>query len=207
MKLILLGAPGCGKGTQAIKIVDKYNIPHISTGDIFRMNIKENTPLGIKVKEVMDSGNLCPDDLTIEIVKDRLSKKDCESGYLLDGFPRDLTQAIALDSFNAPDAVIEIRVDFDKIEHRITGRRSCSVCGASYHVDFIGNVDKCPNCGGLLITRKDDNADTVKERLQVYKEQTQPLVEYYDKQGKLKVINGDCSIDQVFEQIEKVLSK
>ena len=207
MKLILLGAPGSGKGTQAVNIAEKYNLPHVSTGDLFRENIKNETPLGLKVKEVMDSGNLCPDNLTVELVKDRLSKADCENGYLLDGFPRNLYQAGELDEFNAPDKVINLVVDLGKIEHRITGRRSCPKCGSSFHVDFIGNVENCPECGEKLTIRKDDNPETVKERLSVYKAQTEPLIEYYGKQGKILDVNGDQPIDKVFEDIVKVLGQ
>lgn len=207
MKLILLGAPGSGKGTQAAYISDKYDLPHISTGDLFRENIKNETPLGIKVKEVMDTGNLCPDGLTVELVKDRLGNDDCANGYLLDGFPRNLFQAAELDGFNAPDKVINLVVDLGKIEHRITGRRNCPKCGGSYHVDFIGNVSYCPDCGAKLAIRKDDNPQTVKERLQVYKEQTAPLIEYYEKQGKLLNVNGDQPIEKVFEDIVKVLGQ
>ena len=205
MKLILLGAPGSGKGTQAAYITDKYDLPHISTGDIFRENIKNRTPLGVKVKEVMDSGNLCPDDLTVELVKDRLSKPDCEKGCLLDGFPRNINQAQALDKFSAPDKVINIHVDLEKIEHRLVGRRCCLACSGSFHVDFIGDAKKCPVCGGELVIRKDDNVETVKERLAVYSEQTAPLIDYYQKQGKLITIDGDKSITEVFEEIVKVL--
>lgn len=205
MRLILLGAPGSGKGTQAAYITEKYDLPHFSTGDIFRENIKAQTPLGIKVKEVMDNGNLCPDDLTIEIVKERLEKPDCEKGYLLDGFPRNIVQAKALDQFAKPDKVINIDVNLSKIEHRIVGRRNCPKCNGSFHVDFIGNIKVCPVCGGELIVRKDDNVDTVKERLSVYSSQTAPLIDYYNAQGKLISIDGDKSIDEVFDQIVKVL--
>ena len=205
MRLILLGAPGSGKGTQAAYIAKKYDLPHISTGDIFRENIKNQTPLGLKVKEIMDSGNLCPDDLTVEIVKDRLSKPDCEKGYLLDGFPRDIHQAKALDEFAPPSCVIELDVDLNRIERRITGRRSCPKCNSSFHTDYIGKTDKCPNCGEKLITREDDNIETVKERLAVYVKLTEPLVDYYSKQGKLVVIDGNHSIEDVFVEIVKVL--
>ena len=205
MKLILLGAPGCGKGTQAGYISKKYDLPHVSTGDIFRENIKNMTPIGVKVKAVMDTGNLCPDDLTVEIVKDRLEKPDCNNGYLLDGFPRNLFQAEQLDKFNTPDKVINIEVNFDKIEKRITGRRSCDSCKGSFHIDFIGDTDCCPDCGAKLIIRKDDNVETVKERLEVYKHQTEPLVEFYTKQNKILNIDGDASIDDVFKQIVKAL--
>lgn len=205
MKLILLGAPGSGKGTQAAYIAQKYDLPHISTGDIFRENIKNKTPLGLKVKSVMDSGNLCPDDLTVELVKDRLSKPDCQKGYLLDGFPRNTFQAIELDKFSVPSCVIEIDVDLNKIERRITGRRSCPKCNGSFHIDFIGNTDKCPDCGETLVIRKDDNAETVKERLAVYANQTEPLINFYREQGKLVVIDGNRSIEEVFSEIVKVL--
>jgi adenylate kinase len=205
MKLILLGAPGSGKGTQAAYIAHKYDLPHISTGDIFRENMKNKTPLGLKIKETMDSGNLCPDDLTVALVKDRLSNPDCQKGYLLDGFPRDLYQAKELDKFAPPSCVIELSVDLNKIEKRITGRRSCPNCNGSFHIDFIGNTDKCPECGEKLVTRKDDTVETVKERLSVYAKQTEPLVDYYKKQGKLVEIDGNCSIEEVFSQIVKVL--
>lgn len=207
MKLILLGAPGSGKGTQAAYIAQKYDLPHISTGDIFRENIKNETPLGLKVKAVMDTGNLCPDDLTVELVKDRLSKSDCDKGYLLDGFPRDLVQAKALDEFSAPDIVIDLNVDLDKIERRITGRRSCPKCNGSFHIDFIGDTETCPDCGAKLVVRKDDNPETVKSRLAVYSKQTEPLISYYKNQGKLAVVDGNCSIDEVFAEIVKVLGK
>ena len=205
MKLILLGAPGSGKGTQAAYISDKYDLPHISTGDIFRENIKNQTPLGLKVKAIMDGGNFCPDDVTIDLVKDRLSKPDCEKGYLLDGFPRNLLQASALDNFCAPDLVIDLEIDLKKIEHRITGRRSCPKCGNSFHVDFIGDTKVCPDCGETLVVRKDDTVEVVKERLRVYEEQTAPLIDFYKKQGKLVSIDGEKSIEEVFEQIIKVL--
>ena len=205
MKLILLGAPGSGKGTQAAYISDKYDLPHISTGDLFRENIKNETPLGLKVKAIMDTGNLCPDDLTVAMVKERLEKEDCNKGYLLDGFPRDIPQAKALDEFSAPDKVININVDLAKIEHRITGRRSCPNCGGSFHVDFIGDVKKCPECGSELIIRKDDNPETVKERLEVYQTRTAPLIKYYGEQCKILNVNGDLTIDEVFKEIVKAL--
>ncbi len=207
MKIVLLGAPGSGKGTQASYIMQKYNLPHISTGDIFRDNIKNGTPLGEQVKYIMNTGMLCPDDLTIEMVKDRLRKADCENGYLLDGFPRNLFQATSLNNFDAPDVVINIEIDLNKIKHRITGRRSCPKCGASYHIDHIGDVRECPKCQGPLITRKDDNPETVKERLAVYEQQTKPLIDYYQGQGKLVNVNGDQDIELVFADIVKVLEK
>ena len=205
MKIVLLGAPGCGKGTQAAKICEKYNIPHISTGDIFRENIKNQTPLGIKVKTIMDNGELCPDDVTCELVKDRLAQQDCQNGYLLDGFPRNLFQANALQDFAKPDVVIDINVDLAKIERRLIGRRSCPKCNGSFHIDFIGDTKVCPTCGGELIIRKDDNVETVKERLSVYHNQTAPLIEYYKNQKILFEINGDQKIEDVFSEITKVL--
>ncbi len=207
MKLILLGAPGSGKGTQAAYIAQKYDLPHISTGDIFRENIKNETPLGLKVKAIMDGGNLCPDDLTVELVKDRLKKSDCKKGYLLDGFPRNLVQAQALDEFSSPDLVIDINVDLNNIERRITGRRSCPKCNGSFHIDFIGGTDICPDCGEKLFIRKDDNPETVKSRLAVYAMQTEPLINYYNNQEKLAVVDGNGSIDEVFGEIVKVLGK
>lgn len=205
MKIVLLGAPGSGKGTQAKNIATKYGLTHISTGDIFRENIKAGTPLGLKVKEIIDKGNLCPDELTIELVKDRLSKPDCANGYLLDGFPRNIPQAEALDTFASPDTIINLDVDLTKLEARITGRRSCPDCGGSFHVSVIGDVKTCPTCGGTLVTRKDDTPETVKERLNVYKAQTEPLIDYYGKDGKVKNVNGNLSIEQVFEEVVKVL--
>ncbi|MDY6023921.1 MAG: adenylate kinase [Candidatus Borkfalkiaceae bacterium] len=205
MKIILLGAPGSGKGTQAAHIAEKCSVPHISTGDIFRENIKNKTPLGIKVKEIIDNGNFCPDDLTCELVKNRLSENDCENGYLLDGFPRNLYQAKALDEFSSPDMVIELKVDLDRIERRITGRRNCSKCGASFHTDFIGERKTCEKCGGELSIRKDDTPETVRTRLKVYAEQTEPLVEYYYKQNKLFVVDGNGDIESVKKDIFKAL--
>lgn len=206
MKLVLLGAPGSGKGTQAAYITAKYNLPHISTGDIFRENIKERTSLGVKIKKLIDAGKFCPDDLTVEVVKERLSKPDCENGYLLDGFPRNIFQAQALDEFDEPDKIIEIDVDLSKIEKRITGRRSCLKCGGSYHVDFLENKEICPACGEKLVVRKDDTPEVVKNRLEIYSGQTQPLIDYYAKQGKLLKVDGNQSIESVFEEIVKVLN-
>lgn len=205
MKIILFGAPGSGKGTQAALISKKYNLPHISTGDIFRENIKNSTPLGLKVKAILDAGHFCPDDITVELVKDRLSKEDCKDGYLLDGFPRDMEQAEALEKFSTPDAVLNLVVNLDKIEKRITGRRNCCACKGSFNVEFIGDTNVCPTCGGKLIRRDDDNPETVKERLAVYKEKTEPLVSYYQKQGKLINVDGDKSVEDVFAEIQRVL--
>lgn len=205
MKIVLLGAPGSGKGTQASLISERYGLPHISTGDIFRENISKGTPIGLKIKSIIDGGDLAPDELTISIVKDRLSKPDCKNGYLLDGFPRNITQAEALETFGAPTAVVNIDIPLGKLERRLTGRRSCESCKSSFHVDFIGDTDVCPECGGKLYVRKDDNAEAVKERFTVYANQTEPLISYYKKKNVLKNVDGDKPINEVFEEITKVL--
>ena len=193
MKLILLGAPGAGKGTQAKKIAAKYGIPHISTGDIFRANIKGGTELGMKAKSYMDQGQLVPDDVTIGMLLDRIAEADCENGYVLDGFPRTIPQAEALDASGVViDRVIDIEVPDEKIVTRMSGRRVCEKCGSSYHLLYKKPAVEgvCTNCGGTLVQRKDDHPDTVKDRLRVYHEQTEPLKEYYEKQGKLHIVEG-----------------
>lgn len=212
MKIILLGPPGAGKGTQAKSISEAYKIPHISTGDIFRKNISEKTPLGVEAKGYMDRGQLVPDELTIDLVNDRLQKEDCKNGFLLDGFPRTVKQAEALDNFlkkngNSIDAALLIDVPFSFILERMTGRRVCNDCGASYHIkNNPPKVEgKCDLCGGSLIQRKDDCAETVNERLDVYKKQTQPLVEYYNNSNILKTVDGARNIDQVFDDICSLL--
>ena len=202
MNVILLGAPGAGKGTQATKLVEKYDIPHISTGDIFRANIKGQTPIGVVAKSYIDKGQLVPDEVTVEIVKNRLNEEDClTKGYLLDGFPRNTFQAEELDKFSNVEKVVNISVDLSKLLKRITGRRVCSKCGESYHVDFLNGKTDCARCGGELIQRADDNEETVGKRLAVYSEQTKPLIEYYEKAGKLITVDGDKSIDAVFAEI------
>ena len=205
MKIVLLGAPGCGKGTQAAYMSKHYNLPHISTGDIFREIIHSNTPLGNKIKAIIDNGNLCPDELTIQIVSERLGRPDCKKGYLLDGFPRDISQAQALDKISSPEIVLNIDVALDKIEKRIIGRRTCPSCGGTFHIDFIGDRKECPTCGHELVTRKDDTVEVIEERLKVYSERTKPLIDYYKAQGKLKTVDGDKPIEEVFEEIKKVL--
>lgn len=214
MKVILLGPPGAGKGTQAKQISNKYNIPHISTGDIFRKNISQKTALGIKAKQYLDSGLLVPDELTINIVKDRLEQEDCNNGFLLDGFPRTVQQAEALDSFLAGkndkiDTALLIDVPKKSILERMTGRRVCPSCGASYHVVYNPTkVDgKCDVCGSAVIQRKDDTEETVKERLDVYEKQTEPLVEYYKSRNVLSAVDGSKNIDVVFEDIIHILGK
>ena len=207
MKIVIVGAPGSGKGTQAVNIVKKYNLAHISTGDIFRENIANKTPIGLEVQKIIDGGNLCPDSLTIELVRERLSRPDCANGFLLDGFPRNVEQAKALDSFASPDKLVELDIDFKKIEHRITGRRCCKNCSESFHLDNIGDIKQCPSCGGELFIRKDDTAETIKTRLDVYVRQTLPVIDYYEKQGKNVLINADQSVEKVFEDIVKALDK
>ncbi|MCS5695839.1 MULTISPECIES: adenylate kinase [Desulfofundulus] len=208
MKLLIMGPPGAGKGTQAEMLVKELNITHISTGDMFRAAIKEGTVMGKKAKEYMDKGELVPDEVVVGMVKDRLQKPDCEKGFLLDGFPRTLAQAQALDEtlqdMNIQlDAVINIAVPRDKLMARLTGRRVCRNCGASYHILFNPpKVEgKCNNCGGELYQRSDDNEEAVANRLDVYEAQTQPLIDYYAGKGLLKNINGDQEIKKVLEDI------
>ena len=212
MKIILLGPPGAGKGTQAKSISKEYNIPHISTGDIFRKNISGKTPLGLEAKGYMDSGKLVPDELTINLVKDRLTHEDCKNGFMLDGFPRTVKQAEALDAFLKErnidiDAALLIDAPKDLIIERMTGRRVCSHCGETYHVTNIPPKveDVCDLCGSALIQRKDDNLETVIERLEVYDKQTQPLVEYYKVRGKLMSVDGSKEQHEVFKDIRDLL--
>ncbi|WP_017754843.1 adenylate kinase [Calidifontibacillus oryziterrae] len=212
MKLVLMGLPGAGKGTQAERIVEKYGIPHISTGDMFRAAIKEGTELGLKAKSYMDQGALVPDEVTIGIVRERLGKDDCSKGFLLDGFPRTVPQAEALevlltDLDRQIDYVIYVEVDQSKLMERLTGRRICKDCGATYHMVFNPpSVEgKCDKCGGELYQRADDNAETVENRLEVNMKQTQPLLDFYSEKGYLRSINGDQDIEVVFAEIDKLL--
>ena len=205
MKIILLGAPGSGKGTQAALLSEQLKLAHISTGDIFRDNIRRKTEIGLKIKAIIDGGDLCPDELTIEIVRQRLAEADCKNGYLLDGFPRNIAQAKALDESDAPDKVIELYVPLQKIEKRITGRRLCSKCESSFNTSVIGDRKDCPKCGGELYIRGDDNVKSVRERLAVYESQTAPLIEYYKRQGKLFTVPADLPIEEVFANVLKVI--
>lgn len=205
MNIILLGAPGAGKGTQATKISEKYRLPHISTGDIFRDNIKRQTPVGLLAKSYTDNGKLVPDEVTCEIVKGRLEADDCKNGYLLDGFPRNLFQAETLESFSKADAVLNIDVDLSLLMARLCGRRVCKDCGESYHVDFLGGKTVCERCDGELYQRKDDNEETVGNRLKVYSEQTAPLIAYYSERNVLLNIDGVGAIDEVFARIVAAL--
>ena len=199
MKLVLLGAPGAGKGTQASKLADRYCIPHISTGDIFRANLKAETPLGLEAKKYMDQGLLVPDELTVDLVLDRLQKEDCAEGYILDGFPRTLVQAAALDKNETIDAAVDIEVVDEQIVARMAGRRVCPSCGEPYHTETKKPAveGKCDRCGASLIIRADDEPETVLKRLTVYHEQTAPLVDYYCSTGKLVSVNGMQSVDEV----------
>ena len=193
MKIILLGAPGAGKGTQAEAICKHLSIPQISTGNIIREALKSGTAMGLKAKEFIEAGKLVPDDVVIGIIQDRLAQPDCQHGFILDGFPRTIPQAEALDRMGVViDRVIDIEVDDDVIAQRVSGRRVCQGCGASYHVDYKQPAQEgvCDRCGDTLVQRKDDHPDTVKERLQVYHEQTEPLKHYYSQQGKLYVVEG-----------------
>ena len=203
MKLILLGAPGAGKGTQATRLAEHYSIPHISTGDIFRANLKAETPLGLKAKEYMDKGLLVPDELTVDLVMDRIAQEDCVNGYILDGFPRTLNQAAALDEKVAIDAAVDVEVPDEDIVKRMAGRRVCPSCGEPYHTEW--KVPKkegiCDRCGAELIIRKDDEPETVLKRLTVYHDQTQPLIDHYGKQDKLVAVDDTLSVEEVTNAI------
>ena len=212
MKIIMLGAPGAGKGTQAKKIAEKYGIPHISTGDIFRANIKNQTELGMKAKSYMDQGALVPDELTLELIMDRFTNDDCKNGYVLDGFPRTIPQAEALtkalaDKQDTVDYAINVDVPDEAIVTRMSGRRACLACGGTYHIKF--NPTKvegiCDACGGELVLRNDDKPETVQKRLDVYHEQTQPLIDYYQTQNILKEVDGTLPLDEVFQAIIAIL--
>lgn len=214
MNIILLGPPGAGKGTQAKQISNKYNIPHISTGDIFRKNISEKTELGVKAQGYINKGLLVPDELTIDIVKDRLNNDDCKNGFLLDGFPRTVKQAEALDLFlgdkgHKIDCALLIKVPESSILERMTGRRTCLKCGASYHIKFNPPkiAGKCDICGSDIIQRKDDSEETVQERIDVYNRQTEPLIDYYTSIKILCAVDGTQDIDVVFENICDILGR
>lgn len=212
MKIIMLGAPGAGKGTQAKKIAAKYEIPHISTGDIFRANIKGGTELGMKAKTFMDQGMLVPDEITIGMLMDRIHEDDCANGYVLDGFPRTIPQAESLAKAlgaagEAIDFAVNVDVPDDNIVSRMGGRRACVACGATYHVQFNAPKQEgiCDSCGEKLILRDDDKPETVQKRLNVYHEQTQPLIDYYKKAGVLKEVDGTKNMEEVFKDIVSIL--
>ena len=201
MNIILLGAPGAGKGTQASRIADSYNLPHISTGDIFRENIKNQTPIGLLAKTYIDDGKLVPDAETCDIVEERLSRDDCKNGYLLDGFPRTVVQAEVLDKMETIDLVINLDVDFSLLMDRLCGRRVCKDCGESYHISRLNGGTHCLRCGGELYQRKDDNPETVEKRIRVYNAQTAPLIEYYEKKGLLFNVKSNTTPEDVFEKV------
>lgn len=212
LNILLLGAPGAGKGTQAQMIKEKYHIPHISTGDMFREAIRNKTPVGLLADSYISKGNLVPDDVTIALVKERLSQDDCANGYLLDGFPRTIVQAEALaqlsSEINRPiDLVINVDVDESKLIDRISGRRMCKGCGASYHIKNLPPKVEgvCDVCGGELYIRKDDNVDALKVRLENYHDQTQPLIDFYANCGLIATVNGDSSLENVFKAITDVI--
>ena len=212
MRIIMLGAPGAGKGTQAKKIAEKYGIPHISTGDIFRANIKNGTELGKKAKTYMDQGLLVPDELVVDLVVDRVNQDDCTNGYVLDGFPRTIPQAEALTEAlekmgQKVDFAIDVNVPDENIVKRMGGRRACVTCGATYHMVYAPTKKEgiCDTCGGELILRDDDKPETVQKRLNVYHDQTQPLIDYYTNQGILRTVDGTVDIDDVFRAITEFL--
>lgn len=214
MKVVMLGAPGAGKGTQAKKIAAKYNIPHISTGDIFRANIKKGTELGKKAKTYMDQGLLVPDELVVDLVVDRVNQEDCADGYVLDGFPRTIPQAEALTKALAGqgqklDYAIDVDVPDENIVRRMSGRRACVGCGATYHLEYAPTKKEgiCDVCGGELILRDDDKPETVEKRLGVYHEQTQPLIDYYTNAGILKRVDGTVDIEEVFQAVVQILGE
>ena len=214
MRLIMLGAPGAGKGTQAAKVAEAYGIPHISTGDIFRANIKGGTALGKKAKEFMDAGKLVPDELVCDLVADRIAREDCQKGYVLDGFPRTIPQAEALEKAAADlgtriDYAVDIEVPDDAIVERMSGRRACLKCGATYHVLYNPPKEEgiCDVCGSELVQRADDKPETVKTRLSVYHEQTQPLIDFYQGKGVLATVDGTLPMDEVFAAIRDRLGE
>ena len=212
MKIVMLGAPGAGKGTQADKIAEKYNIPHISTGDIFRSNIKAGTELGKKAKSFIDQGLLVPDEVTIGMLLDRIHEADCENGYILDGFPRTIPQAESLtaaleENGEAIDFALDVEVPDANIVNRMAGRRACLKCGATYHTEFAAPKKEgiCDKCGSELVLLDDDKPETVQKRLEVYHEQTHPLIDYYKKKGVLHAIDGTLSMETVFKNIVDIL--
>ena len=212
MKIIMLGAPGAGKGTQAKMIADKYGVPHVSTGDIFRANIKNGTELGMEAKKYMDQGLLVPDELTVRILLDRVAQDDCKNGYVLDGFPRTIPQAEVLDSELTKlgdhfDYAINVDVPDENIVKRMSGRRACLTCGATYHIEHVPPKKEgiCDVCGSELVLRDDDKPETVKNRLNVYHEQTQPLIDFYTEKGVLKTVDGTVPMEEVFAAITAIL--
>lgn len=209
MKLIFLGPPGAGKGTQAAGVSAHLRVPHISTGDMFRSAIRNATPVGLEAKKYLDAGELVPDSVVIDMVRERLSMADCQDGYLLDGFPRTVDQAVALDEISAPDAVVDIQVLDERLMDRLTGRRICEKCSGTFHISKLADEHSCPVCGGAVYQRDDDQPETISVRLRAYHEQTEPLIGYYSGQdqksrpgeNRLKIVNGDLKPEDVFRAI------
>ena len=206
MKLIFLGPPGAGKGTQATGVSTSMGVPHISTGDMFRAAIKNNTPTGIEAKRYMDAGQLVPDAVVIAMVRERVAMDDCKNGFLLDGFPRTVEQAEALDTFASPDAVVDIDVPDEKLLDRLTGRRVCPKCQGTYHITKLADEKVCPVCESELIQRDDDKPETIKTRLNAYHTQTAPLIGYYEEGGKLRKVDGDRKPEDVLKNILEALA-
>ncbi|MGI6172692.1 MAG: adenylate kinase [Christensenellales bacterium] len=207
MKLVFLGPPGAGKGTQAGNIAKALGIPHISTGDMFRAAIKNETPIGLRVKRYLDRGALVPDEVTCEMVQERVSLPDCAGGYLLDGFPRDLLQAEALEEFAAPDCVVNIAVTDEALLNRLTGRRVCRKCSGTFHITNLNGAAQCPDCGGELYHRDDDKPETIQNRLNVYHAQTEPLIDFYGGKGVLETVDGAQPPDAVGKDILAALAR
>ncbi|MGN1099156.1 MAG: adenylate kinase [Christensenellales bacterium] len=206
MNIVLLGAPGAGKGSQAVKIKDEYGIPHISTGDILRENIRKGTELGRQAKSIIDDGGLVSDDIMVEIVRERLSEPDCKKGYILDGFPRTIPQAEELGKFARIEYVFDFEIEFDALSERLGGRRMC-VCGETYHISRLNGKNTCAKCGKELYLRDDDKPEAIKKRLAAYREQTEPLIDYYKSKGVLWVLDGKKDIPDLFEDIRGILDK
>ena len=207
MNLIFLGPPGAGKGTQAVRVCEQLGIPQISTGDILRRAIKNETPTGLAAKSYIDKGQLVPDSVVIDIVRERLVQDDCKNGYLLDGFPRTVLQAEALETFAKIDAVVDIDVSDEKLVERLSGRRVCLACGGTYHVSMLNGVTTCAKCGETLIQRDDDKAETVLSRLHVYHQQTEPLIDFYTKRGLIKTVDGSKPMEECYAAILEALGE
>lgn len=205
MNLIFLGPPGAGKGTHAVRLAAELSIPQISTGDMLRRAIREETPLGLQAKAYMDAGNLVPDEVVLGMVKERLQAPDCQNGYIFDGFPRTLAQAAALADFTKIDAVLNLEVDDELILHRLTGRRVCPDCSGTFHIDLLTDANRCPTCGGQLIQRVDDQRETILNRLSVYRRQTEPLIAFYEKKGLLRSVSGAGKVDDNYQAVKAAL--
>lgn len=204
MKLIFLGPPGAGKGTLAAQVAKEYKIPHISTGELFRTAIKNETPLGLKVKEIIQSGGLVSDDITIALVKERLAEADCDNGFILDGFPRTIPQAEALENIISVDGAVNFDIDDEEVVKRLSGRRVCRACGQNFHVEFMPSAkgDYCDKCGGELYTRDDDKIESIKNRLEVYREQTAPLIDFYTKRNLTKNVDARPATEKILEEFK-----